>query len=82
MTFQFDSSLFVHLMVWMIFLSSLAFSYFIMSFSPFSLELGFNITYLIWFWMFSVQEASHVTVLSCCTFFQRWPAGGSGMSES
>jgi len=39
----------------------LAFSYFSMSFSPLSREDGFNMTYLIWFCMFSVHDANHVT---------------------
>ncbi len=33
-------------------------------------------------WMFSVQLASHVTVLSCRTSFQWWPAGGTGTRAS
>lgn len=33
-------------------------------------------------WMFSVQLTSHVTVLSCRTSFQRWPAGGTGIQDS
>ena len=38
--------------------------------------------YLIWPWIFSVQLASQVTVLSCWTFFHLWPLGGCGHWES
>lgn len=47
-----------------------------------SLELGLSMMYLMCPWMFSIQDASHVTVLSCCTLFHRWPAGGSGTFAS
>lgn len=33
-----------------------------------SLELGLNMMYLNFPWTFSTQEASQVTVSSCCTF--------------
>lgn len=48
------------------------------TFSPLSLELGLSMMYLICPWMFSVQEASQVTELSCCTFFHLWPSGALG----
>jgi len=32
--------------------------------------------------MFSVQDASQVTELSCWTFFHFLPLGGAGISES
>lgn len=48
----------------------------------FSLELGFSMTYFKEFWMFSVHEASQVTVLSKRTSFHLCPTGGSGILES
>ena len=36
-------------------------SYFCQSFSPLILEVGFNMTYFMAPWMFSVHDASHVT---------------------
>lgn len=46
------------------------------------LELGFNMMYLMEPWMFSVQEASQVTLLSCRTSFHFVPGGGLGCFES
>ena len=48
----------------------------------FSLELGFSMMYFKEFWMFSVHEASQVTVLSKRTSFHLCPTGGSGILES
>lgn len=47
-----------------------------------SFELALSMMYLMEPWMFSVQLTSHVTVLSCRTSFQRWPAGGTGIQDS
>lgn len=46
------------------------------------LELGFNMMYLIEPWMFSVQDASQVTLLSWRTSFHLVPGGGLGCLES
>lgn len=46
------------------------------------LELGFNIMYLMEPWMFSVQDASQVTLLSWRTSFHLVPGGGLGCLES
>ena len=42
----------------------------------FNLEAAFNMTYFVCPWTFSVQLASHVTVLSCLTSFHLCPCGG------
>lgn len=47
-----------------------------------SFELALSMMYLMEPWMFSVQLTSHVTVLSCRTSFQRWPAGATGTRDS
>ncbi len=46
------------------------------------LELGFNMMYLMEPWMFSVQDASQVTLLSWRTSFHFVPGGGLGCLES
>lgn len=46
------------------------------------LELGFNMMYLMEPWMFSVQETSQVTLLSCRTSFHLCPGGGEGTLAS
>lgn len=53
-----------------------------LQFSTLILELGFNMMYLMEPWMFSVQEASQVTLLSCRTSFHFVPGGGLGCFES
>lgn len=47
-----------------------------------SFELALSMMYLMEPWIFSVQLTSHVTVLSCRTSFQWWPAGGMGIKAS
>lgn len=42
------------------------------------LELGFSMMYLMAPCMFSVQDTSHVTLLSCLTSFHFVPGGGLG----
>lgn len=46
------------------------------------LELGFNMIYLMEPWMFSVHDASQVTLLSWRTSFHFVPGGGLGCFES
>ena len=46
------------------------------------LELGFNMMYLMEPWMFSVHDASQVTLLSWRTSFHFFPWGGLGCLES